>query len=274
MFDFSRPEEIRIRAVAAAEAVYRVSDAANFDEALKFELRKKSTEVISFAANSSLQPILPMGRPSSADNLYAAVAAIIELLKFGRDLRFVTPENTERVIGAYESIKQHVVRDLSFRSEEKEEETHEKVGPAGGQNSPEVADPLATPFLAGQESAAFSGATNISPDRAEYPEEPAAFLGKSVHDGGDGLDLAGEEDEDGETILQDSASNDEINERRRKMVECVRNLGRAHISDIRAVLDDGLSERTIQRDLVYLADSGLIFKEGDNRWTIYTYDED
>lgn len=101
-------DEIRIKTVAAAEAIYRLSGAANFDAALRFELRKKSAEAISLVAALS-SPEYAWRRPDCGEDLYARAAGIVELVRFARDMRFIIPENAERVLNAYDAIKDYAV---------------------------------------------------------------------------------------------------------------------------------------------------------------------
>lgn len=109
--EFSLPETIRIKAVAATEAVYRVSDVRVFDEALKFELRRRATAILSgvvvfsFHARSSDPASLERWEREHCGELLSALAAVEEHIRLGRDLSLISRENAERVLGAYAKIR-------------------------------------------------------------------------------------------------------------------------------------------------------------------------
>lgn len=106
------PGEIRTTAVAAAEALYRLTEVAGFDPALKFELRKKATEIFVNIAALTIHAIEPsegiaaetrvsQRHPSLRESTRAAIAGIQELIRFVRQRQYVLVEHAERVLGAY-----------------------------------------------------------------------------------------------------------------------------------------------------------------------------
>lgn len=68
---------------------------------------------------------------------------------------------------------------------------------------------------------------------------------------------------------QKDANNGQQNERREKIVQLIRNRGSVMIKDISPEFP-GLSEKTIQRDLLDLVSRGSVRKSGERRWTIYS----
>lgn len=93
------PDEIRIKAVAGAQAIYRLSEARHFDHALAFSLRRKAAEVITAVAALGV-PSLER-RSSEAEELVASSLGAQELVRLARELGYVTAENAERVVAAY-----------------------------------------------------------------------------------------------------------------------------------------------------------------------------
>lgn len=78
-----------------------------------------------------------------------------------------------------------------------------------------------------------------------------------------------------EGIEQEPATSEEKNhfssgflDRRGKILSIIRERGEVSVSDV-ALRFGGISEKTIQRDLVSLTDSGMIRKYGDKRWRRY-----
>lgn len=98
------PEEIRTKAVAGAQAVYRLSEAANFDSALAFSLRRKAADVLTTVAAMSV-PSLER-RSQEAEELVASARGVEELLSLARELGLVSAENAERVRAAYAVISE------------------------------------------------------------------------------------------------------------------------------------------------------------------------
>ena len=93
---------IPIAAVAAAQAVYRLTGLPGFDAALRFSLRKRATDVI--AGCAALAHSAGLGTSHGRDALLGDLAALRELLAFGRSLGAITAEHALRVSKAYERV--------------------------------------------------------------------------------------------------------------------------------------------------------------------------
>ena len=184
------PDDIRTKAVAGAQAVYRLSEAANFDPALAFSLRRKATEALTAVAALG---VLTLDRRSErARELLAAVLGVSELIGLARELGQIAPENAGRVLAAYAAIA-------------------------------EWARPLA---------------------------------GGGAEPGGVVLSAADE-------------FTGELNERQQRIVAFVAANGRTSATALRQLFGEAVSTKTLRRDLWGLIDAGLLFRIGDNRWTMY-----
>jgi len=60
-----------------------------------------------------------------------------------------------------------------------------------------------------------------------------------------------------------------VKDRRETIVSVIRNKGTASIKDI-STLVRGVSEKTIQRELIALIGLGMVGKQGERRWSTYT----
>lgn len=60
-----------------------------------------------------------------------------------------------------------------------------------------------------------------------------------------------------------------VKDRREAVVSVIRNKGSVSIKDI-STLIRGVSEKTIQRELMALIESGLVLKQGERRWSTYS----
>jgi DNA-binding transcriptional ArsR family regulator len=65
-----------------------------------------------------------------------------------------------------------------------------------------------------------------------------------------------------------SAPSGAVKDRREAVMSVIRNKGSVSIKDI-STLIRGVSEKTIQRELMALIESGLIAKQGERRWSTY-----
>lgn len=99
--------------------------------------------------------------------------------------------------------------------------------------------------VAREEIAAFQASTRIPPA------------------GGDAQRSAG--------IADDVADALELNRRQERIIAYVRENGQAGVSDLAGFFGEKVSEKTLQRDLTYLADSGILLRRGGNRWTTYCF---
>lgn len=189
---------MRRRALAAAEAIYRLTDPPSFDGALKFILRRRAMEVVARLAGLA-HYASPRRRASAGEGIGAAAAAAGELIRFAAGRGLVADDHARRVAGAYEWVRERA-RDA-----------------AADQNG------------RGATSAAAHAAGTAAPARGVIS-----------------------------------------NERQRRIMAYLASSGRAQISNIRGLFGDACSEKTLQRDLWQLVRSGLIQRQGDNRWTVYS----
>lgn len=60
-----------------------------------------------------------------------------------------------------------------------------------------------------------------------------------------------------------------IKDRQEAVLSVIRNKGSVHIKDISTIIR-GVSEKTIQRELMALIDSGIVVKQGERRWSTYS----
>ncbi|MDP3727528.1 MAG: DeoR family transcriptional regulator [bacterium] len=196
---------MRTKTIAAAEAIYRITDIPSFDPALKFSLRKQATEIL--GSMTGIVLFTGVRRIAERERVAALVASTRELIRFAESLRLIAPENAERIIGAYERADEH----LGTIAAEHPFETPVVPEAMGG-------NPVAFPDASG-----------------EQPQPPLAIM----------------------------------NDRQVKIVAYLADNGRAQIGDIRQVFGDAYSEKTLQRDLWQLVESGRVKRQGDNRWTVY-----
>lgn len=92
-------ELVRAKAVAGAQAMWRLTELDGFDVVLKAGLRKGATEVLCGLAARSVYSgdrVREYG-----ERLLAAIRSLEELILFGRDVGCIGTENAGRVINTY-----------------------------------------------------------------------------------------------------------------------------------------------------------------------------
>lgn len=69
--------------------------------------------------------------------------------------------------------------------------------------------------------------------------------------------------------IKDSTESGVIKDRREAILSVIKDKQRASIKDISTLIRN-VSEKTIQRELIALISSGVIVKEGERRWSVYS----
>jgi hypothetical protein len=100
------PDDIQKRAVAASAAIYRVSDIPTFDAVLKFELRRRSLEIMTGIAGLGVSPDWASGQAN--EGLRKQILAIQELIRFGRELHWIAESNADRIFEAYRRMQENL----------------------------------------------------------------------------------------------------------------------------------------------------------------------
>lgn len=59
------------------------------------------------------------------------------------------------------------------------------------------------------------------------------------------------------------------NSRQERIIAFIRANGQAQISELARLFGEEVSEKTLQRDLLHLVNTGILGRKGDNRWTVY-----
>lgn len=110
--------EMRVKAVAAMEAVYRLSGANGFDPALRFSLRARSADVLALAAGLAFRPNIR--RKSSAEDLAASAMAARELISFAEKRGWIGSQQASMVGAAYRRIADRAMESSAIGPQEEE----------------------------------------------------------------------------------------------------------------------------------------------------------
>lgn len=119
------------------------------------------------------------------------------------------------------------------------------------------------PTLAGIAKQASSGRARTG-QPSTRPSAPATSAPKHANAPAGGGSASG-----GKGHLKDISLSDNIKDRREAILSVIRNKGKASIKDISTVMR-GVSEKTVQRELLALIGSGTVLKQGVRRWSTYS----
>lgn len=177
------------------EAVYRISGINGFDPTLRFELRKKATEILAAVARITCHPGALVGVPGEEfgereryraliNDTAEIVIGLSSLVRFAERISQISGENANRIVGAYEEIRETLLL------------------------------------------------TAATPDGSLSPR--MAFT-----------------------------------DRQKRILAILQERGRAQLGELHQALGADCSGKTLQRELILLAESGLIRRIGGNRWSTY-----
>lgn len=222
--------------MAAAQATYRLTELPSFDPALKFELRKRAAEILGRVAGLGLAPNPVFRHRGQLEDLYAALAAMIELVDFALDMKLVSPENARKVIAAYGAIRESLAWPAG----------------AGDRERPEVICLSRIPAsLSSGVNLVRGGASNEMNGDKQIPSVINVRASRS------------------EPAVSEEGT--DLNRRQKRILWYLKHADQAQIGDIRLLFGEEASERSLQRDLLNLVSAGFIRREGDYRWSTYAY---
>lgn len=104
MSDSDPAQDLRTKALAAAEAIYRITDLPSFDPALKSILRKQGTEILGGITGIAL--FTEVRRAEERERLAALIAATEEIIRFAESRGFIAAGNAARIVSAYQAANE------------------------------------------------------------------------------------------------------------------------------------------------------------------------
>ena len=259
---------MRSRAQKITEALYRITDIFPDKEPLKWHLRKEGIFV--FKIFSNIEDSTAYEREKYIDKAEKIIPRVINALELASLGTFISRTNFEILIKEYhmlldfikdkkESILPDSKKQLSMRSiEEILKDKKEKNNLSNGHISlPEnkIEKISRNDVSGGEEKNHFSG-QYFSPPINAFQEKGESDFRKE------------KELKTTERALGGNQPTEDSSERKDKIVSIVRERGEVSVSDVAAYFG-GVSEKTIQRDLLALVDTGVIRKYGDKRWRRY-----
>ncbi len=224
------PRELTARALTLTLALYRVTDLLPQEEPLRRGIREKGGEIFA-AVISARHSTDPKG---DADHAWVATEILLGYLAMARTLGCANPLNFLVLEREYRSLRDAIaLEEASLKDNVRENpkgQTEKKSEQKGKKNEP------------------VSPARNSVSNGVKAPPSWA--------------DVS-------ESMPPRPEKIGSANDRQKAIIGHLSDKGQARISDFYETFD-GVSSKTIQRDLQDLVARNVIRKEGDKRWTTYT----
>lgn len=223
-----------------ATAIHMLTDFFDDKESLKWRLREESVSFLSFVNSFVHNPgvrIVPSG-------IEAHAQGVLSLLELGRNTRLVSPMNFSILKDEYRSIAGALYREIESKDGSSDFEFPEKF--FSGESIHHVA------------SHGGNGGSEVALKDKALPDKEHIKDTEKIRD----FNLENND-------FYDDASNVYKKEfRRESILKILRAKGDITIKDI-AYLVKGISEKTIQRELISLINEGIVRREGKRRWSRY-----
>lgn len=233
---YSAPNDFYEHARKLVSAIYLLTGLFEDQEPLKWSLRSKVLEVMSFTGvlTRSVGPSVMRG---DEENIIEDISGIKTLLDIGVMSGLVSPMNHEILTRELSVFQENAVRHFHLMK--------------GNQS-------LYTESL----FVGFDWTKQPQLDKGHFKRTQISYKGQTGTTVAKGSSVLNKK-----TIKDNSSPSN--NERKEKIVKLIREKGSVMIKDISPSFPE-LSEKTIQRDLLDLVSKGSISKSGERRWTVYS----
>lgn len=221
-------------------ALYRVTDFFSSEEILKKQLRQKANEILGLIAEYSVNH----QSKSEIYNILAKIKSVKSYLALAKHNKFVKPINVAVLEREYDFFENFFERELDYF-----EEVIDDIVPKN--ERPKKTTAIERDVIFHQKVSVENGNGNGGDNNGNGHYEHHG----NIH----------EIKPKGYSILP--ASN--LNERQVKVLGYLNSHTQAKISDL-TIFFTNISSKTIQRDLNDLVVKGVIKKEGEKRWTVYS----
>lgn len=228
-----------------ATAIHMLTDFFDDKESLKWHLREESVSFLSFVNSFVHNPgsrILP-------SEIEAHIQGVLSLLALGRSSRLISPMNFSILKEEYRLIARVLYENIESKEGSSDFEFPEKFF------SEKIPHGVSAHAEDSEGEQAVKDRNFSTKNHIKDFDENRDFNAKT-HD-----------------FYGDSSSVYKKGFRREAILKILRTKGEITIKDI-AYLVKGISEKTIQRELISLIDEGVVRREGKRRWSKYLLKHD
>jgi len=265
-------KELYSRIFELTLALYRVTDFFPAGETLKKQLREKANDIFGGVVEYGYS----MDTEREALSLLSKIQAMHGYLEIARSMRMVKPINITVLEREYNFLADFFAKELeTFKntSREREEALKQVIQTVEGHlpaEAPKVRsdkasdisddiEPLATwdEFTAKKQSEENLRGSSLTDSEAKFSNRAVVYMS-------DIKEAMSDRKEEGISIISR-----DINERQQRILQYIKQVPQAKISDFYSIFQD-ISSKTIQRDLQDLVSKDILKKEGEKRWTTYS----
>ena len=247
--------ELRLHAIKVTEALYRTTDLFSDAEPLKWSLRDSAIKILNTISDISSQPTYQELRSAQA------LEKMIESLCYKLDLAvggtFIAHSNFDILEREYKSLNNKINHTDFFNTLLIEE------GINSSHQIPDdsiLLDTLDNRTLVVQKSPIDSQMSNIIQEQQPNTQLTQTKEKKQINYGSPTSIATMEVGLPTKSVLSD---------RKNTILRLIKERGPSSVGDLLKLVDVSLSDKTIQRDLNAMADSGILKKEGEKRWRRY-----
>ncbi|MBI3019909.1 MAG: DeoR family transcriptional regulator [Parcubacteria group bacterium] len=223
-----------------ATAIHMLTDFFDDKESLKWRLREESVLFLSFVNSFVHNP----GIRISPSGIESRLQGVLSLLELGRNTRLISPMNFSILKEEYRIVAGALYRGLESKDGSSDFEFPERF---------------------------FSGETESSTmSHGGKTRDNVLLKDKNIFDNENEKDMVGDISNSTKTsdLYGDYSNTYKKGFRRESILKILRMKGDITIKDI-SYLVKGVSEKTIQRELISLINEGIVRKEGKRRWSRY-----
>lgn len=282
---------IQERTQKITEALYRVTDLFSDKEPIKWLLRKKGINI--FNCLSFLGDDSPNRRLKNIGIVSGLISSILRVLEVASAGAFISAVNFEVLQREYRALADFISNSkkdilpsptaLLFDSVPKE--VLSESSPKGHSNGQKANCFAFCPIPGEDGKSPMRQRREAIGGQAGLPSADSLILQEVSQDGI--KDFNGHALIVKDTKIQEinnknkekfNSSSNNVNikneaevkfDRQKKILEFVKNNGWVGVREVSTIFDKNISEKTIQRDLIVMADSGALRKAGDKRWRRY-----
>ncbi|MBI5742212.1 MAG: hypothetical protein HZA25_00010 [Candidatus Niyogibacteria bacterium] len=275
------------RARRITEALYRVTDLFSDEEPVKWLLRNDAVKI--FSRLSALEDNVLSARVKDIEGVSQVIGRILQSLELASSGAFISHINFEVLKREYSALKEFIGANTAVLLPQPQVDLKDALSAPvfaiGTADKPQITSPY-QPIV----------------ERSGASEESVKILNKNAKDAAVKSEAFFEEQGLSEKTVSGSENVKDIpvkkiatpvssvmvrevkknadlgaidgeNEarlaRQKKIMDFVKNNGWVGVGDVSVVFAKSISEKTIQRELMAMADAGILRKAGDKRWRRY-----
>ncbi len=243
-----------MKAEKLATAVYMITDIIDSREPLRWKMREEAMEIMSLTSTK-------VGDSSSRSGVLYRVLQAIErithILSLAQNTKLISDMNTSIVMKEYADLKGKISD--SWRNDIdgqglKLDQRFFKVDPLLSEQTQKTDDIHTGPKRTRSDNSEYIGQKNVSENK-----DP---IGLILNKTSDKKDTSG-------SALSDLKREEKKVDRRSVILSLLQKVRSVSVSDAMKELP-GVSDKTVQRELVAMVEAGILEKKGEKRWSTYS----